>query len=115
MSIRHHDHVFITPSGVQKELLKPADLFVMDFNTREYVRKPKVCDFCSIIVYLIQWETIWTLLGSQALTMYPALPCRLREARRGLLHPHSLPMGRINHPSRRTRLWQHCMLRDQRD
>lgn len=41
-SIRRKDHIFIAPSGVQKELMKPTDMFVMDFNTREYLRKPKV-------------------------------------------------------------------------
>ncbi|OCK72936.1 Methylthioribulose-1-phosphate dehydratase [Lepidopterella palustris CBS 459.81] len=41
-SIRHHDHIFIAPSGVQKELMQPTDMFVMDFNKREYLRKPTV-------------------------------------------------------------------------
>jgi len=41
-SIRHHDHIFIAPSGVQKELMRPSDMFVMDFETKEYLRKPSV-------------------------------------------------------------------------
>ncbi|KAF1992625.1 Methylthioribulose-1-phosphate dehydratase [Aulographum hederae CBS 113979] len=39
-SIRHENHIFIAPSGVQKELMKPTDMFVLDFSTREYIRKP---------------------------------------------------------------------------
>ncbi|KAI9687187.1 MAG: Methylthioribulose-1-phosphate dehydratase [Bogoriella megaspora] len=39
-SIRHHDHIFIAPSGVQKELMQPANMFVMDYKTRGYLRKP---------------------------------------------------------------------------
>ncbi|KAI9662310.1 MAG: Methylthioribulose-1-phosphate dehydratase [Bathelium mastoideum] len=39
-SIRHGDHIFIAPSGVQKEMMQPADMFVMDYRTREYLRKP---------------------------------------------------------------------------
>ncbi|EON62116.1 methylthioribulose-1-phosphate dehydratase [Coniosporium apollinis CBS 100218] len=39
-SIRHNDHLFIAPSGVQKELMQPTDMFVMDFHSREYLRRP---------------------------------------------------------------------------
>ncbi|KAA8893102.1 class II aldolase/adducin N-terminal [Sphaerosporella brunnea] len=35
-----HDHIFIAPSGVQKERLEPANMFVMDFPTQTYLRKP---------------------------------------------------------------------------
>jgi methylthioribulose-1-phosphate dehydratase len=41
-SIRHGDKIYIAPSGVQKELMKPTDMFVMDFNSREYLRIPQV-------------------------------------------------------------------------
>jgi len=41
-SIKHHDHIFIAPSGVQKELMKPEDMFVMDYSTKSYLRRPKV-------------------------------------------------------------------------
>jgi methylthioribulose-1-phosphate dehydratase len=45
-SIRHthgeNDHIFIAPSGVQKELLLPTDMFVLDFPTKTYLRKPPV-------------------------------------------------------------------------
>ncbi|KAI9792525.1 MAG: Methylthioribulose-1-phosphate dehydratase [Peltula sp. TS41687] len=34
------DHIFIAPSGVQKELLQPRDMFVLDYRTREYLRRP---------------------------------------------------------------------------
>ncbi|KAK3078610.1 Methylthioribulose-1-phosphate dehydratase, partial [Coniosporium uncinatum] len=39
-SIRHGDHIFIAPSGVQKELMQPSDMFVLDYNKREYLRRP---------------------------------------------------------------------------
>ena len=42
-SIRHGDKIYIAPSGVQKELMKPTDMFVMDFDTKQYLRKPQVC------------------------------------------------------------------------
>ena len=38
-SIRHEDKIYIAPSGVQKELMKPTDMFVMDFHSREYLRR----------------------------------------------------------------------------
>ena len=42
VSIRHGPHIFIAPSGVQKELLRPEDMFVMEDASREYVRRPQV-------------------------------------------------------------------------
>jgi methylthioribulose-1-phosphate dehydratase len=42
-SIRHEDKIYIAPSGVQKELMKPTDMFVMDFISKEYLRRPQVC------------------------------------------------------------------------
>lgn len=41
-SIRHEDKIYIAPSGVQKELLKPTDMFVMDYASKEYLRRPEV-------------------------------------------------------------------------
>lgn len=41
-SIRHGQHIFIAPSGVQKELIQPLDMFVLDYASREYLRKPSV-------------------------------------------------------------------------
>lgn len=40
ISIVHGPHIFIAPSGVQKELLQPANMFVMEKSTRSYLRKP---------------------------------------------------------------------------
>ncbi|KAL9595871.1 MAG: hypothetical protein Q9219_006176 [cf. Caloplaca sp. 3 TL-2023] len=40
VSIKHGPHIFIAPSGVQKELMKPTDMFVMEYATRSYLRKP---------------------------------------------------------------------------
>lgn len=42
ISIKHDNHVYLAPSGVQKELMKPTDMFVMDYQTREYIRRPQV-------------------------------------------------------------------------
>jgi methylthioribulose-1-phosphate dehydratase len=42
VSIKHGDHIFLAPSGVQKEMMQPTDMFVMDFKTKEYLRKPQV-------------------------------------------------------------------------
>lgn len=41
-SIRHGDHIYVAPSGVQKEMMQPTDMFVMDFATRKYLRQPTV-------------------------------------------------------------------------
>ncbi|KAL9622181.1 MAG: hypothetical protein Q9204_008048 [Flavoplaca sp. TL-2023a] len=42
VSIRDGAHIFIAPSGVQKELMQPANMFVMEYATRTYLRKPPV-------------------------------------------------------------------------
>jgi len=41
-SIATDSHIFIAPSGVQKELMQPSDIFVMLRGTRSYLRKPPV-------------------------------------------------------------------------
>ena len=41
-SIRKGPHIFIAPSGVQKELMQPENIFVLDYATRSYLRKPPV-------------------------------------------------------------------------
>lgn len=35
-----HDHIYIAPSGVQKERLEPSNMFVMDYATKNYLRTP---------------------------------------------------------------------------
>ena len=42
VSIRDDEHIFIAPSGVQKELMLPTDMFVMDWKTKAYLRRPPV-------------------------------------------------------------------------
>lgn len=42
VSIKHGSHVYIAPSGVQKELMKPTDMFVMDYESQQYIRRPTV-------------------------------------------------------------------------
>lgn len=52
VSIKYGDHIYLAPSGVQKELMKPEDMFVMDYKTKEYVRRPAVgahCPRCSCV------------------------------------------------------------------
>ncbi|KAK5113071.1 Methylthioribulose-1-phosphate dehydratase [Meristemomyces frigidus] len=42
VSIRHGDHIYLAPSGVQKEMMQPTDMFVMDYRTKKYIRQPAV-------------------------------------------------------------------------
>ncbi|KAL8737051.1 MAG: hypothetical protein Q9181_002066 [Wetmoreana brouardii] len=42
VSIKDGAYIFIAPSGVQKELMQPRDIFVMEHSTRAYLRKPPV-------------------------------------------------------------------------
>ncbi|KAK4952452.1 Methylthioribulose-1-phosphate dehydratase [Elasticomyces elasticus] len=42
VSIKKGDHVYLAPSGVQKEMMQPEDMFVMDWGTKQYIRKPPV-------------------------------------------------------------------------
>lgn len=42
VSIRNDKHIFIAPSGVQKELMQPTDMFVMDWESKAYLRRPPV-------------------------------------------------------------------------
>ena len=41
-SMRRGSHIFIAPSGVQKELIQPHDIFVLDYESRTYLRQPPV-------------------------------------------------------------------------
>ncbi|KAF8980004.1 hypothetical protein BGZ46_004767 [Entomortierella lignicola] len=40
ISIRKDEHVYIAPSGVQKERMQPEDLFVLELANRNVLRKP---------------------------------------------------------------------------
>ncbi|KAJ1725053.1 Methylthioribulose-1-phosphate dehydratase [Coemansia erecta] len=40
ISIRSADHVYVAPSGVQKERILPTDLFVLSLSTRQELRAP---------------------------------------------------------------------------
>ena len=77
MSVRHGSHIFIAPSGVEKELMQPENIFVLDCFKRSYIRKPldlkpSACTplfltafengaFCSIHTHS-QWAVLITLL-----------------------------------------------------
>ncbi|KAL6715801.1 Methylthioribulose-1-phosphate dehydratase [Lecanora helva] len=39
-SIKSGAHIFIAPSGVQKELMQPENMFVLNYESRSYLRKP---------------------------------------------------------------------------
>ncbi len=41
-SIKQDEHIFIAPSGVQKELMHPDNIFVLSHSTRQYLRKPPI-------------------------------------------------------------------------
>jgi len=42
VSIKHEDRIFLAPSGVEKELMQPDNIFVMDYASKEYIRRPLV-------------------------------------------------------------------------
>jgi methylthioribulose-1-phosphate dehydratase len=42
VSIKHDNHIFLAPSGVEKELMQPDNIFVMDYASKEYIRRPLV-------------------------------------------------------------------------
>ncbi|KAI7141857.1 Methylthioribulose-1-phosphate [Hortaea werneckii] len=42
VSIKHDNHIYLAPSGVQKERMEAFDMFVMDYTTKQYLRRPPV-------------------------------------------------------------------------
>lgn len=42
VSIKHANHIYLAPSGVEKERIQPDNIFVMDYASREYIRRPLV-------------------------------------------------------------------------
>ncbi|KAF8456252.1 class II aldolase/adducin N-terminal [Terfezia claveryi] len=40
ISIKHKDHIYLAPSGVQKERLHPHNMFVMHYPSKTYIRSP---------------------------------------------------------------------------
>jgi len=42
VSIKDGNHIYLAPSGVEKELMQPHNIFVMDYSSREYIRRPMV-------------------------------------------------------------------------
>jgi methylthioribulose-1-phosphate dehydratase len=83
-SIRHEDKIYIAPSGVQKELMKPTDMFVMDFNSKEYLRRPQV--WCELGLH------VWKLRDFQVLKPSACTPLFLAAFERGAgccIHTHS--------------------------
>jgi methylthioribulose-1-phosphate dehydratase len=41
MSLRQHERVFVAPSGVQKERIRPEDVFVLDAGTGAVLERPE--------------------------------------------------------------------------
>jgi methylthioribulose-1-phosphate dehydratase len=92
-SIRHGDHIYLAPSGVQKELMQPRDMFVMDFASRTYLRrppthKPSACTPLFLAAYAergagccihthSQWAVLVTLLVERAAG--PAAPFEIEH------------------------------------
>ena len=66
VSIRDGQHVFIAPSGVQKELMRPTDMFVMDFESRAYLRRPPVGRFASTESVMYSKPLLTVKVGSQS-------------------------------------------------
>jgi len=80
-SIRNNDHIYIAPSGVQKERLQPLDMFVMEVSTKSYIRrplnlKPSACTPLFLAAFELrgagccihthsQWAVLITLLAEQ--------------------------------------------------
>ena len=56
VSISDGRHIFVAPSGVQKELMRPTDMFVMDYESRAYLRRPPVgnCQDLSSSMYILE-------------------------------------------------------------
>lgn len=50
VSIRSGEHIYIAPSGVQKELMRPTDMFVMEAESGKYLRRPAVGDSSCLCV-----------------------------------------------------------------
>jgi ribulose-5-phosphate 4-epimerase/fuculose-1-phosphate aldolase len=80
ISIRSGEYIYIAPSGVQKELLKPEDLFVLWYKEHAYIRtppklKPSACTPLFLACYdrgagacihtHSQWAVLVTLLVEQ--------------------------------------------------
>lgn len=40
VSVKEGDHIYIAPSGVQKERMKPENMFVISLESKEYLRQP---------------------------------------------------------------------------
>ncbi|KAF3109118.1 Methylthioribulose-1-phosphate dehydratase [Orbilia oligospora] len=40
ISIRKEEHIYIAPSGVQKERLEPHNMFILEYPSLEYLRRP---------------------------------------------------------------------------
>ncbi|KAK4550253.1 Methylthioribulose-1-phosphate dehydratase [Oleoguttula mirabilis] len=90
VSIRHGDHIYLAPSGVQKEMMRPTDMFVMDYHTKQYLRrplvlKPSACTPLFLAAYThrnagccihthSQWAVLITLICEAGLQPDPAHP-----------------------------------------
>ncbi|GAB7364151.1 hypothetical protein MBLNU230_g4702t1 [Neophaeotheca triangularis] len=82
VSIKHGAHIYIAPSGVQKELMQPDNMFVMDYESQQYLRqpmtlKPSACTPLFMAAFTVrgagccihthsQWAVLVTLLCAQS-------------------------------------------------
>ncbi|KAI7165178.1 Methylthioribulose-1-phosphate [Hortaea werneckii] len=68
VSIKHDNHIYLAPSGVQKERMEAFDMFVMDYTTKQYLRRPPAlschrltANGCCIHTHS-QWAVLVTLI-----------------------------------------------------
>ncbi|KAF2858745.1 Methylthioribulose-1-phosphate dehydratase [Piedraia hortae CBS 480.64] len=78
ISIRHNEHVYLAPSGVQKEQIRSSDIFVLDWSSQNYIYsppslKPSACTPLFLTAYRLrdanccihthsQWAVLVTLI-----------------------------------------------------
>ena len=96
-SIRKGPHIFIAPSGVQKELMQPENIFVLDYATKSYLRKPPVLkpSACTPL-FMAAFER-------GAGCCIQSVATHLLHARLELLHndQYTFTVGSPSHPTRR--------------
>ncbi|KAF3938399.1 hypothetical protein ABW19_dt0200410 [Dactylella cylindrospora] len=101
ISVRKDDHIYIAPSGVQKERMEPHNMFVMEYPSLTYLRrpaslKPSACTPLFLAAYdkgagacihtHSQWAVLVTLINKGKTfkiantEMIKGIPCPSRKA-----------------------------------
>jgi len=101
ISIRHKDHVYLAPSGVQKERIKPEHIFVLPFAQSSIPRPGSKRDFLRIPTKKGLKESACTPLFWNAFTLRGAGACIHTHSQHAvlltLLLPRDAPSFRISH------------------